>query len=89
MEVKKAKSAIAERNKDIQKKNNKKDELLAKNNDIQLKIKEHSHEIKKLEDSFKNALHRVRVLTIFFVFLQFFVHRNKNIPRKLKKTIPI
>lgn len=57
--MKKAKAAITERNKDIQKKNNKKEELLAKNNDIQLKIKEHSHELKKLEDSYKNAQQRV------------------------------
>lgn len=62
--MKKAKAAITERNKDIQKKNNKKEELLAKNNDIQLKIKEHSHELKKLEDSYKNAQQRV----IYFIF---------------------
>lgn len=59
-QVKKAKSAIAERNSDIEKKNNKIEELLAKNNDIELKIKEHSHEIKKLEDHYKNAQNRVQ-----------------------------
>lgn len=58
--MKKAKSAIAERNKDIQKKNNKKEELLAENNDIELKIKEYSHEIKKLEENYKNSQNRVR-----------------------------
>lgn len=63
--MKKAKAAITERNKDIQKKNNKKEELLAKNNDIQLKIKEHSHELKKLEDSYKSAQQRV----IYSIFL--------------------
>lgn len=57
--MKKAKSVIAERNKDIQKKNNEKEELLAKNTDIELKIKEHSHEIKKLEDMCKSAQHKV------------------------------
>lgn len=60
--MKKAKSAIAERNKDIQKRANKKEELLAKNNDIELKIKEHSHEIKKLEENYKNAQHRVNFI---------------------------
>lgn len=64
-QVKKAKSAIAERNKDIQRKNNKKEEMLAKNNDIQLKIKEHSHELKKLEDSYKNAQLRVICYLIY------------------------
>lgn len=60
--MKKAKSTIAERNKDIQKKTNKKEELLSNNNDIELKIKEHSHEIKKLEDNCKNAQHRVKFI---------------------------
>ncbi|XP_074031936.1 structural maintenance of chromosomes 2 [Leptinotarsa decemlineata] len=54
-EVKKAKTLIAEKNKNIEKNNRKREELLAKNNEIQLKIKEHNHEIKKLEDNLKNC----------------------------------
>ncbi|CAH1162979.1 unnamed protein product [Phaedon cochleariae] len=54
-EVHEAKAVIAERNKDISRKNRKKEELLAQNNELQLKIKEYAHEIKKLEDSLKHA----------------------------------
>lgn len=60
-QVRKAKNTIAERNKDIQKKHNKKEELLFKNNDIRLKIKEHSHEITKLEDNYNNAQIKVKI----------------------------
>ncbi|KAJ8984302.1 hypothetical protein NQ317_012272 [Molorchus minor] len=48
-------SAIAEKNKEVQKKIQKKEDLLAKNNDLQLKIKELAHEIKKLEDKCKHS----------------------------------
>lgn len=70
VEVKKAKSIIAERNKDIQKKNTQKEEIISKTNDIKLKIKEHAHEIKKLEDNYVNAQHKVRYF-IYIVMLLF------------------
>lgn len=72
-QVKKAKAIISERNKDIQKKENKKEELLAKNTDIELKIKENSHELKKLEDNCKNAQHRVKLFYLtFYMFVYVF-----------------
>ncbi|XP_018575857.1 structural maintenance of chromosomes protein 2-like [Anoplophora glabripennis] len=54
-EVKKIKYIIAEKNKDIQKKNNEKEELIGKNNELHLQIKEHTNEIKKLQDTFNQA----------------------------------
>lgn len=43
----------------MQKKNNRKEELINKNNELQLKIKEYTHEIKKLEGVFKQAKTKV------------------------------
>lgn len=58
-EVEKAKSVIAKKNKEIDSRNKKKEELLAQSNEFQLKIKESSHEIKKLEETCKNCKNRV------------------------------
>lgn len=70
-EVKRTKSIITENNRDIQKKNKEKENLLAKNNDLELKIKEHSHEVNKLEENCKNAKNRVsKCLFILYIVIE-------------------
>jgi structural maintenance of chromosome 2 len=53
-EVKKEKGVITEKNKDIQKKMRRKEELQAKITDCEVKAKEHAHKLKKLKDDCKN-----------------------------------
>ncbi|RZC38547.1 structural maintenance of chromosomes protein 2, partial [Asbolus verrucosus] len=52
-EVKKEKGAIAEKNKDIQRKIRRKEELQVEITEFEVKIKEHSHRLKKLKDDCK------------------------------------
>ncbi|XP_050294064.1 structural maintenance of chromosomes protein 2 [Anthonomus grandis grandis] len=57
-EVKKIKALIAEKNKEVQIKNKKKDQLAAKNTELELEVKKHNHEIKELQTAFKTSKHR-------------------------------
>ncbi|XP_025830258.1 structural maintenance of chromosomes protein 2 [Agrilus planipennis] len=54
-EYKAEKSAMVERNKEIHKKNSKKEALLAQNTELELEIKKMQHELKKLKDEYAMA----------------------------------
>ncbi|KAJ8909553.1 hypothetical protein NQ315_003567 [Exocentrus adspersus] len=54
-EIKRTKNIISEKNKEVQKKSLQKEELTAKNNENQIKIKECVHKLKKLEDNYNQA----------------------------------
>lgn len=62
-QVKKEKAAISEKNRDIQHRNTKKEQLTAQINELELEIKKMEHERKKLEDEHKNCMAREKELT--------------------------
>ncbi|XP_028132616.1 structural maintenance of chromosomes protein 2 [Diabrotica virgifera virgifera] len=77
-EVKQIHAKITENNKDIQKKDKEKEKLLQSNNDIELKIKEWTHELGKLEQNCKIAKEREKE------FSKKIDRNNPNLPKAEK-----
>lgn len=58
-EVKAEKAAVTERNKEVQRKQHKKEQLLAQIAEFELEIKKKSHDIQKLQEEFRSMKARV------------------------------
>lgn len=65
-EYKAEKEAIAKKNKEVQKKVHKKEQLIVQVNEFELEIKKLDHDIKKLKDDFKISKNKVRFIDLLY-----------------------